>query len=152
MTNLLETLEAITSCLDNGEGVDLVFLDYGKAFDSVLHKNLIHKLSKYGFGETFTKWITDFLSGRTQTVSSWGKFSQQAVVLRGVPQGSVLGPLLFILYVNEILEVIQGTANLFAVDTKIFDKTCRKDSLQKDLDILCLWSSKWLLKFNEMKK
>ena len=151
LTNLLETLEDITSCLDNGEGVDLVFLDYRKAFDSVPHKRLIHKLSKYGFGETFSKWMTDFLSGRTQTVSIRGKFSQPAAVLSGVPQGSVLGPLLFILYVNEIPQVIQGTAKLFADDTKIFDKTCRKDSLQKDLDTLYLWSSKWLLKFNELK-
>ena len=151
LTNLLETLEDITSCLNNGEGVDLVFLDYRKAFDSVPHKRLIHKLSTYGFGETFTKWITDFLIGRTQTVSIRGKFSQPAVVLSGVPQGSVLGPLLFILYVNEIPEVIQGTAKLFADDTKIFDKTCRRDSLQKDLDTLYLWSSKWLLKFNEFK-
>ena len=71
--------------------------------------------------------------------------------MSGVPQGSVLGPLLFILYVNEIPEVIQGTAKLFADDTKIFNKTCRRDSLQKDLDTLYLWSSKWLLKFNEKK-
>ena len=75
LTNLLETLEYITSCLDNGEGVDLVFLDYRKAFDSVPHKRLIHKLSKYGFNETFTRCITDFLSERTQTVSIRGKLS-----------------------------------------------------------------------------
>ena len=78
-----------------------------------------------------------------------GKFSQQAVDLSGVPQGSVFGPLLFILYVNEIPEVIQGTAKFFADDTKIFDKTCRNALLQKDLDTLYLWSSEWLLKFNE---
>lgn len=151
LTNLLETLEEITSCLDNGEGVDVVFLDYRKAFDSVPHKRLIHKISRYGFGETFTRWITDFLSDRNQTVSIRGKFSQPAEVLSGVPQGSVLGPLLFLLYVNEIPEVIQGTAKLFADDTKVFDKASRKDVLQKDLDTLYKWSSKWLLKFNESK-
>ena len=69
----------------------------------------------------------------------------------GYHRAQSLGPLLFILYVNEIPEVIQGTAKLFADDTKIFNKTCRRDSLQKDLDTLYLWSSKWLLKFNETK-
>ena len=74
LTNLLETLEDITSCLDNGEGVLLVFLDFRKAFDSVPHKGLIHKVSRYGFGEIFTRWINDYLSGSTQTVSIQGKF------------------------------------------------------------------------------
>ena len=97
-----------------------------------LIKGYIHKLSRYGFGETFTKWITDFLSGRTQTVSIWGKIPQPAVVLSGVPQGSVLWPLQFILYLKEIPEVIQGTAKLFADDTKRVDKTCRRGSLQND--------------------
>ena len=115
--------------MDNGEGVDLVFLDYRKAFDRASHKRLIHKISRYGFGETFTRWITHFLRERTQTVSIRGKFLQQAVVLSGIPQGPVLWPLLFIHYVNEILELIQGTANLFVDNTKIFDKTSRSDSL-----------------------
>ena len=87
-----------------------------------LIKGYIHKLSRYGFGETFTKWITDFRSGRTQTVSIQGKISQPAVILSGVPQGSALWPLQFILYLNEIQEVIQETAKLFADDTKVFDK------------------------------
>ena len=151
LTNLLETLEDITSCLDNGEGVDIVFLDYRKAFDSVPHKRLVHKIARYGFGEVFTRWINNFLSERTQTVSIRGEFSEPKDVLSGVPQGSVLGPLLFILYVNEIPEILQGTAKLFADDTKVYDKACKKDSLQKDLDTLYLWSSKWLLKFNETK-
>ena len=151
MTNLLETLEDITSCLDNREGVDIVFLDYRKAFDSVPHKRLVHKIARYGFGEVFTRWINNFLSDRTQSVSIRGEFSEPKVVLSGVPQGSVLGPLLFILYVNEIPEILQGTAKLFADDTKVYDKACNKDSLQKDLDTLYLWSSKWLLKFNETK-
>ncbi|MEW8548554.1 MAG: reverse transcriptase family protein [Candidatus Thiodiazotropha sp.] len=151
LTNLLETLEEITSQLDNGEGIDIVFLDYRKAFDSVPHRRLIYKLSKYGFGETFTRWITNFLCNRTQTVSLRGTFSQPSDVLSGVPQGSVLGPLLFILYVNEIPELIQGTAKLFADDTKVFDKASKKVILQRDLDILYTWSSEWLLKFNESK-
>ena len=76
-------------------------------------------------------------------------FSQTVVVLSGVAQGSVLGPLMLIRYVNEIPEVLQGTAKVFADDTKIFDKASWRDSLQKGLDTLYLWSSKWLLQFNE---
>lgn len=151
LTNLLETLEEVTSSMDNGEGMDMVFLDYKKAFDSVPHKRLVYKLSKYGFGENFTNWISDFLSNRTQSVHIRGHFSQPAKVTSGVPQGSVIGPLLFILYVNEIPELVQGTAKLFADDAKIFDKDYNKDSLQKDLDILYEWSSQWLLRFNESK-
>ena len=123
LTNLLETQEEITSCLDNGEGVDVVFLDDRKAFDSVPHHRLIHKLSRYGFGESFTRWITNFLCNCAQTVSIRGKFSQPAEVLNGVPQGSVLGPLLFILYVNEIPELVHGNAKLFADDTNDANKT-----------------------------
>ena len=135
LTNLLGPLEDITTCLDNGEGVDMVFLDYRKAFDSVPHRRLIHKISRYGFGETFTRWITDLLSRRTQTIYLRGNSSQPSEVLSGVPQGSVIGPLLFILYVNEIPELIKGTAKIFADDTKVFEKSSNKDTLQKDLDI-----------------
>ena len=76
LTNLLETLEDITPCLDNGERVDIVFLDYRKVFDSVSHKRLVHKIARYGFGEVFTRWINNFLSERTQTVSIRGEFSE----------------------------------------------------------------------------
>ena len=133
--------------------MDMVFLDYRKAFDSVPHRRLLYKISRYGFGETFTRWITDFLSRRTQTVYLRGNSSEPSEVLSGsrVPQGTVLRPLLFILYMNEIPELIKGTAKIFADDTKVFEKFINKDTLQKDLDTLYKWSSMWLLKFNETK-
>ncbi|MES9884607.1 MAG: reverse transcriptase family protein, partial [Sedimenticola sp.] len=151
LTNLLETLDDVTSALDLGEGLDMIYLDYSKAFDSVPHKRLIYKLSKYGFGDKFVNWIRYFLMEREQTVSIRGHFSKPVEVLSGVPQGSVLGPLLFVLYVNDIPEIVYANVKMFADDTKLYDLYDKCYSLQDDLDKLMIWSSEWLMKFNESK-
>ena len=151
LTNLLETLEDITSSLDEGSGIDMVFLDYKKAFDTVPHKRLLYKVKKYGFGEVYTNWIENFLSHRKQTVFIRGQSSKPADVLSGVPQGSVLGPLLFILYVNDIPEIVKAKVKMYADDTKVYEDQTQCSSLQLDLKRLEEWSRKWLLKFNELK-
>ena len=151
LTNLLETLDDSTNSLDEGEGLDMIYLDYSKAFDSVGHKRLIHKIKSYGFGDVFINWITDFLANRKQRVFLRGHLSEQKDVLSGVPQGSVLGPLLFILFVNDLPDIVNGKVKMYADDTRLYDNQRNSGSLQEDLDKLEKWSREWLLRFNELK-
>ena len=154
LTNLLETLEEWTQALDEGHGVDAIFLDYQKAFDTVHHQRLISKLKGYGIGGILLKWIQDFLTNRKMRVVLNGHETDWAAVLSGVPQGSVLGPLLFLIYVNEIPEIIKSCVKMFADDTKLWRKIQSEEDeqiLQQDLDRLEDWSKEWLLKFNASK-
>jgi len=154
LTNLLETLEEWTQALDEGYGVDAIFLDYQKAFDTVPHQRLINKLKGYGIGGLLLKWIHDFLTNRKMRVVLNGHKTDWAAVLSGVPQGSVLGPLLFFIYVNEIPDIIESSVKMFADDTKLW-RTIQSEEdeqiLQHDLDRLEDWSKEWLLKFNASK-
>ena len=135
-TNLLETLDLMTKLLSNKEAFDLLLLDFAKAFDKVAHKRLNLKLSGYGICGKLLIWLKSFLTDRKQRVilgeflSNWGKVSS------GVIQGSVLGPLLFILFINDLVDYIINKTKLFADDTKIIAKTNNDpDScLQKDID------------------
>jgi len=132
----------------------VVYLDYRKAFDSVPHRRLIEKLKSFGIDGKLLKWMDDFLTSRTMKVGLRGTFSQLPEVLSGVPQGSVLGPLLFLLYVNELPSWIKCDMKMFADDTKLW---CRIKTdaesvvLQADLDSLQSWSDTWQLKFNADK-
>jgi len=151
LTNLLETFENWTTALDEGYGLDVLFLDYRKAFDTVSHRRLIAKLREYGVDGKLLKWIQDFLSSRKSRVGVRGSFSCWRDVLSGVPQGSVLGPLLFLIFVNDLPEWIKCSLKMFADDTKIWAKIrSSQDScvLQADLDSLMRWSDEWLMKFN----
>ena len=154
LTNLLTTLEDITHNLDEGEPVDVIFLDYQKAFDSVPHKRLINKLHAYGYDGKVLQWIDAFLTGRTQRVSVRGAKSEVAEVVSGVPQGSVLGPILFIVYINDLPDHVKCSIHMFADDTKIY--SCVKndkeaENIKDDLESLQAWSEKWLLRFNAGK-
>ena len=153
-TNLLATLDLWTEILDSGEPCDAIYLDFTKAFDSVPHLRLLEKLKSYGVGDCVLNWIRDFLIGRRQRVNINGQFSEWADVTSGVPQGSVLGPVLFVVYINDLPDILESLCQLYADDTKVFSKVdCieRKNQIQRDLDNLVSWADKWQLQFNSDK-
>ena len=150
-TQLLRYLDICVENLVNGEVTDTIYLDFSKAFDTVPHLRLLEKLKSYGISGDIITWVREFLSNRTQIVKVNGEESFTAPVLSGIPQGSVLGPLLFVIYINDIPESILSHAFLFADDTKVFRKISNKrDSviLQEDIKSLESWTEKWLLEFN----
>lgn len=152
-----QLLNYLNKCIDKiveGNVVDSIYLDFAKAFDSVPHKRLLHKIASYGITGNILRWIEAFLTDRTQTVKVNESTSDLAAVLSGIPQGSVLGPILFIIYINDLLDNIKSDGLLFADDTKIFHTILSRDdalALQSDIDKLEKWSDTWLLKFNPDK-
>ena len=153
---LLHVIKIWTDILDQGGSLDAIYCDFMKAFDKVPHKRLVYKIEKYGIKGNIIAWINSFLNGRTQCVNVNGKFSSSQPVTSGIPQGSVLGPILFVLYINDLPEALDGgsIAFLFADDTKIFREICAQhdiDILQKDVDNVVRWSNIWLLKFHPDK-
>ena len=125
-----------------GKQTDLVLLDFSKAYDKVNHLKLVYKLVCFGIKGNILKWIQSCLIGRTQTVVLDGKSSNEVPVTSGVPQGSVLGPLLFLLYINDLPENIQSQVRLFADDMAVYlTVSGLQDSqvLQSDLDSLQCW-------------
>jgi len=151
LTNLLQTFEEWTTALDEGQGIDVIYLDYRKAFDTVPHGRLIPKLSDYGVSEGLLGWIQSFLGDRRMRVNIRGNFSEWIDVISGVPQGSVIGPLLFLCYVNDIPDWMLNSIILFADDIKVWTRINNsQDStgLQDDLDTLQQWTDRWLLGFN----
>ena len=131
--------------------MDVIYLDYKKAFNSVPHCRLMRKLKAYGIDVTLLLWFENYLSGRMQRVVLNGCSSNLVDVTSGVPQGSVLGPLLFILYVNDITDTKQSAIQMFADDTKLY-RVIKQPSgsciLQQDLNRITAWSKEWLLNFN----
>ena len=137
LTNLLETLENWTRALDEGYGIDVLYLDYRKAFDSVPIQRLIEKLKAYVISGNLLQWIESFLTLRTMRVGIRGSYSEWFEVVSGVPQGSVPGPLLFLLFVNDLPSWIVNDIKMFADDTKMWRRIqTQSDSqtLQADLD------------------
>ena len=154
VTQLLTYLECCAKKVADGEVVDVVYLDFQKAFDTVPHARLIKKLSSYGIDGELLAWITEYLKDRTQIVRVNGESSREAAVISGIPQGTVLGPLLFVIYINDVLDNIDSDGLLFADDAKIFRSiSCKEDSLRLQADIANLekWSDLWLLKFHPDK-
>ena len=120
LSNLLVTLENWTAALEEGYGLDIFYLDYQKAFDTVPHKRLLAKLEWYGINVQVLNWIQNFLMNRRMNVVVNGSRSGWADVYSGVPQGSILGRLLFILYVNDLPKKIRCGIQMFADDTKLW--------------------------------
>ena len=148
LTNMLCFLEEITKWIDVGSPVDIIYLDFQKAFDKVPHQRLLLKLKAHGIGDSITDWIEQWLTDRRQRVVVDGEVSNWKSVLSGVPQGSVLGPILFLIYINDLDDSITSNVLKFADDTKLFRKVNTdgdKQHLQNDL--LLKWSEKWLMLF-----
>lgn len=155
-TQLISFYNNVNTSLDSSIQTDTIFLDFSKAFDSVPHTLLAHKLQSFGICENLLAWFTSYLSNRTQRVVIEGQHSEWLPVLSGVPQGSILGPFLFLLYTNDIGDRLSTntTISLFADDAKISRpiysfQDC--ETLQSDLFALELWSDTWLLQFNTLK-
>jgi ribonucleases P/MRP protein subunit RPP40 len=151
LTNLLEFMEVVTNELDDGKPVDVIFLDFAKAFDKVPYERLFRKLTSHGIGGRVAEWIKEWLTNRRQKVCINKKYSDWSNVLSGVPQGSVLGPLLFLIYINDIDEEIISKLGKFADDTKL----CRGvtdgkevETLRNDLAKIFKWSIDWQMLFN----
>ena len=154
VTQLLSYLDMCVESIVDGSVIESIYLDFAKAFDTVPHRRLIGKLEAYGVKGNILKWIKSFLIGRTQVVKVNGEESDPAAVLSGIPQGSVLGPLLFVLYINDLPELLDSKTFMFADDTKLFRKINSKNDaliLQSDITSLEAWSNKWLLEFNSDK-
>ena len=153
-TQILYYLDNCIKEISSGGVIDAIYLDFSKAFDTVPHQRLLRKLEAYGIQGNILNWIKAFLIGRTQEVTINGTISEAVSVLSGIPQGTVLGPVLFIIYINDLLENISSTGLMFADDTKIFRLiTSRNDSLvlQSDIKKLEEWSLNWQLRFNPDK-
>ena len=151
-TQLIQLTDDIAHTLDRRKQADLLILDFSKAFDKVPHRRLAHKLDWYGVRNKSLAWITAFLKDRTQRVLLDGETSTPRPVTSGVPQGTVLGPVLFLAYINDLHESITNSnVRLFADDCVLYrDITDRNDTdlLQQDLDALGRWEAKWLMEFN----
>ena len=154
ITQLLETLDIWTEVLDNGGSIDVVYTDFMKAFDSVPHRRLVSKAEAYGVRGKVLRWISDFLTNRSQVVCVNEAVSEPGAVTSGIPQGSVLGPVLFVIYINDLPDHVKSDVKIFADDTKVFTRSDIKENrvqLQEDLDNLNEWSSNWKLRFHPEK-
>lgn len=150
-TQLLNYLNDCIEALVEGNVTDTIYFDFSKAFDTVPHNRLLKKLKCYGIKGQVLKWIKSFLKGRSQVVKVNGEESFPESVMSGIPQGSVLGPILFVIYINDLPDVVKSKIYLFADDTKLLSKIQSKDDslyLQEDINALGKWSNDWLLKFN----
>ena len=157
-SQLINTSEEIMRHLDQVTGgqIDILVLDFSKAFDLVSHKKLLTKLDHYGVRGKTLNWLNGWISNQTQKVVIDGEFSPSIPVTSGVPQGTVLGPLMFLLYINDIGELIDNSTSikLFADDCLLFRPIQTEQDqvqLQSDLDKLRSWAKSWQMNFNPTK-
>ena len=155
VTQLFQVYREALGALAKGKEIDIAYLDFAKAFDKVPHCALLNKLSRFGISEQLINWFQSYLSDRYQRVALQGTYSDWLQVLSGVPQGSILGPLLFLVYIDYISQCIKHDSKvaIFVNDSKLFkiiEKPSDKLSLQQDLTQLSIWSDTWKIRYTQM--
>ena len=150
---LLKIIDDWLLNLENGNQIDIIYTDFEKAFDKVPHKRLLNKLMSYNVDLKLIAWIEAFLCHRTQQVRVNGVLSKSQSVLSGIPQGTVLGPLLFIIFINDLPEVCTNLSKifLFADGAKLYKSISDMSDCQKLNDSgqqLFDWTEKWCMKLN----
>jgi len=155
INQLLDIYHTISNALDHKKDVRLVFCDISKAFDKVWHRGLLFKLRQLGISGLLLSWFTNYISDRRQKVSLQGHSSNWAPIKAGVPQGSVLGPLLFLIYINDIVREVKSNIRLFADDSTLYievtDAQVAADILNTDLACVSQWAKQWLVTFSPEK-
>ncbi|KAF2358736.1 Reverse transcriptase domain [Trinorchestia longiramus] len=139
---------------DRTKAVDLVYLDFEKASDKVPHERLMAKVEAHGIRGNYSRWIRNWLTDRTQHMVIHDKKSYPTLVTSGVLQGSILGPLLFIIYINHFGVGISSDMNKFSDDTKIYHRAFterNRATIQSDLNRLLQWTETWQMSFNTNK-
>ena len=150
-TQLIDFIDEVQRSMNVRQQTDLLFLDFSKVFNTIPHRRLLSKLNFYGVRGQLYRWISSWLTGRHQRVIVDGISSDATPVKSGVPQGTVLGPLMFLVYINDINENITSSIRLFA-DNCVIYKTVTSiqeaEQLQDDLHKIYEWTNKWQMKLN----
>lgn len=152
VTQLLEFLEDVSEALDKGDDVDVIY--FRKAFDKVPHLRLLKKIWANGIQGLVYDWIKDFLHARLQRVIVDGNYSNFVPVTSGIPKGSVLGPILFVIYINDLPEVIDVCFKMFADDSKMYGRVKTVDQavlVQDSINKAVKWAEDWQMFFNYNK-
>ena len=139
---------------DKGKQIDMAILDFSKAFDTVPHKKLLHKLDQYGITGPAHRWLTNLLKKRKMRVTLEAESSQQVTIDSGAPQGTLLGPILFLCHINDLPDAVKSSVRLFADDCLLYREINSQNDhnkLQKDLENLEEWAENWGMRFNATK-
>ena len=155
VNQLVDIYNTFCKALDEGKEVRAIFCDISKAFDRVWHRGLLFKLETAGISGILLSWFSDYLNDRCQRVVLPGASSEWTPIRAGVPQGSIFGPLLFSIYINDIVEDIDSTIRLFADDTSLYiivdEPVHAAHTLNLDLVKISCWAKQWLVTFNPDK-